>query len=240
MYNNFFMAQYLQNKKGLVQSVFDQVYDQYDLMNDFMSLGIHRLWKKNLLNMINPSPNKKLIDVACGTGDIAKLYLDYVNNPSQITCVDPNKGMIKKGKEKLINYKNLNWIIASAENLPLNDNTFDFYTISFGLRNTKNLKKALNEAYRVLKPGGRYFCLEFSKIQNSSLDIIYKNYSKLIPSIGKMIVGESKPYEYLIKSIENFVNQDELIDLMKNNNFKKCNYRNLSGGIVSIHSGWKI
>ena len=234
------MQQYLQNKKGLVENVFDQVYDQYDLMNDFMSLGIHRIWKKNLLNMMNPSPNQKLIDVACGTGDVAKLFLDYVNEDSQITCVDPNKGMIKKGKEKLYKFKNLKWVLATAEKLPIAKNLFDFYTISFGLRNTKNLQKALNEAHRVLKPGGRYLCLEFSKIQNSNLDIIYKNYSKLIPSIGKLIVGEKKPYEYLIKSIENFVNQDELLDLMEKSNFKNCTYRNLSGGIVSIHSGWKI
>ena len=117
---------------------------------------------------------------------------------------------------------------------------FDFYTISFGLRNTKNLDQALSESYRVLKPGGRYFCLEFSKIQNSSLNFIYKNYSKLIPAIGKLVVGEDEPYKYLTKSIENFVNQDELIDLMEKSGFQKCTYRNLSGGIVSIHSGWKI
>ena len=234
------MQQYLQNKKGLIQNVFDQVYDQYDLMNDFMSLGIHRLWKKSLLNMMNSSPNQRLIDVACGTGDIAKLFLKHVNKSSEITCVDPNKGMIKKGKEKLNNFKNLKWVIASAEKLPVADNMFDFYTISFGLRNTTDLNKAISEAYRVLKPGGRYLCLEFSKIQNAGLNLFYKNYSKLIPSIGKIVVGDAEPYEYLIKSIENFINQDELIDLMKKNRFEKCSYRNYSGGIVSIHSGWKI
>ena len=234
------MQQYLQNKKGLVQNVFDQVYDQYDLMNDFMSLGVHRLWKKDLLNMMNPSSNQKLIDVACGTGDIAKLFLNNVNKKSYVTCVDPNIGMIKKGKEKLKKFNNLNWVLASAEKLPMDINSFDFYTISFGLRNTKDLNRSLSEAYRVLKPGGRYLCLEFSKIENSGLDFIYKKYSKVIPSIGKLIVGENEPYEYLVKSIENFVNQDELIDLMKKNGFQNCTYRNLSGGIVSIHSGWKI
>ena len=234
------MQQYLQNKKGLVQSVFDKVYDKYDLMNDIMSLGVHRSWKKNLINMMNPSINQNLIDVACGTGDIAKLFLKSVNFDSHITCVDPNKGMIEKGKEKLKQYKNLNWVISSAENLPIDENKFDFYTISFGLRNTKNINKSLKEAYRVLKPGGRFLCLEFSKIHNSNLDFLYKTYSKFIPNIGKIIVGEKEPYEYLIQSIENFVNQDELIDLMKQNNFEKCNYRDLSGGIVSIHSGWKI
>ena len=234
------MQQYLQNKKGLVKGVFDQVYSKYDLMNDFMSLGIHRFWKKSLINMMNPSLDKKLIDVACGTGDIGKLFLDSTNINNKITCVDPNKGMINEGKQKLSKYKNIEWIISPAEKLPFANNTFDFYTISFGLRNTKNLNKALSEAYRVLKPGGRYLCLEFSKIQNSNLDLIYKNYSKLIPKIGKFIVGEKKPYEYLIKSIEQFINQDELNELMKKNNFKECSYRNLSGGIVSIHSGWKI
>ena len=234
------MQQYLQNRKGLVKSVFDKVYDRYDLMNDFMSLGIHRFWKKNLLNMMNPSSNQNLVDVASGTGDIAKLFLNNTNELSRVICVDPNKGMIKKGTGKLKKFKNVNWIKGTAEKLPLADNMFDFYTISFGLRNTKDLNKALTEAYRVLKPGGRYFCLEFSKIQNSDLDFIYKNYSKLIPKIGKFIVGEKEPYEYLVKSIANFLNQEELIDLMKKNGFEKNSYRNLSGGIVSIHSGWKL
>ena len=233
------MQQYLQNKSGLVKNVFDQVFDKYDLMNDFMSFGIHRLWKKNLINMMNPSNNQKLVDVGCGTGDIAKIFLNNVKNV-EITCVDPNKGMINKGKEKLKQFKNLNWIIAPAEKLPLAKNSFDFYTISFGLRNTKDLNKSLTEAYRVLKPGGRFLCLEFSKIQNTNLDFLYKNYSKLIPVIGKLIVGEKEPYEYLIQSIEKFINQEELIDLMIKNNFKQCFFRNLSGGIVSIHSGWKV
>ena len=234
------MQQFLQNKNGLVQQVFDRVSDQYDLMNDFMSLGIHRIWKKNLVHMMNPSKNQKIIDVASGTGDIAKNLLKHKDFSYDITCVDPNKKMIQKGKEKLSHLQNINWIIGNAEKLPVKDNLFDFYTISFGLRNTKNLSLALNEAYRVLKPGGRFLCLEFSKIQNTNLNFIYKNYSRLIPIIGKLIVGEKEPYEYLVKSIENFVNQEELINLMEKNNFKNCNYRNLSGGIVSIHSGWKI
>ena len=234
------MQQYLQNKKGLVQNVFNRVYDKYDLMNDFMSLGVHRTWKKNLINVMNPSLNSSLIDVACGTGDIGKLFLDNTKKNKKITCVDPNKGMITKGKEKLKKYKKINWIIAPAEKLPIFDNSFDYYTISFGLRNTQNINKALSEAYRILKPGGRFLCLEFSKIQNSNLNFIYKNYSKLIPIIGNIIVGDKEPYEYLINSIKDFVNQEELISLMEENNFKKCSYRNLSGGIVAIHSGWKF
>jgi demethylmenaquinone methyltransferase/2-methoxy-6-polyprenyl-1,4-benzoquinol methylase len=234
------MQQYLQNKKGLVQGVFDNVSDKYDLMNDFMSLGVHRVWKKDLMSWMNPSIDKTLIDVACGTGDLGKLFLDLTNKNGKIVCIDPNKGMINKGKIKLNSYKNINWVIAPAEKLPIKDNSFDYYTISFGLRNTKDLNRALSEAYRVLKPGGRYLCLEFSKIQNSSLNFIYKNYSKLIPLIGKTIVGQKEPYEYLVKSIEEFINQEELVDLMKKNKFKNCTYRNLSGGIVAIHSGWKI
>ena len=234
------MQQNLQNKKGLVENVFNQVFNKYDLMNDFMSMGVHRYWKKSLINIMSPRKNRKLIDVACGTGDVGKLFLDSTNKNAEITCVDPNKGMISQGKQKLSNYKNVKWFISPAEKLPILDNSFDYYTISFGLRNTKNLNKALSEAYRVLKPGGRYLCLEFSKIQNSNLDFIYKKYSKLIPIIGQFVVGEKEPYEYLSKSIEQFINQDELIELMEKNSFQKCSYRNLSGGIVSIHSGWKI
>ena len=234
------MQQNLQNKKGLVQGVFDSVYNKYDLMNDFMSLGVHRMWKKNLLNWMNPSKNKTLIDVACGTGDLGKLFLNLTDENCKIYCVDPNSGMISKGKEKLKTYKNIDWLIAPAEKLPIKDSSCDYYTISFGLRNTKNLHKTLAEAHRVLKPGGRFLCLEFSKIQNSNLDFIYKNYSKLIPLVGKAVIGKKEPYEYLVKSIEEFINQEELIDLMKKNNFINCSYRNLSGGIVAIHSGWKV
>ena len=234
------MQQYLQNKKGLVQSVFDRVYDKYDLMNDFMSIGVHRIWKRNLINMMNPSPKNNLIDVACGTGDIAKLFLNNTKINSSITCVDPNKSMIEIGKKKLQKYNNIKWLTASAERLPVLNNSYDFYTISFGLRNTKNIDKALSEAYRVLKPGGQFLCLEFSKIQNLNLNFLYKNYSKLIPLIGNIVIGDKKPYEYLIKSIENFISQQELISLMEKSKFKKCSYRNLSGGIVSIHKGWKF
>ena len=234
------MQQNLQQKKGLVKSVFDTVYNKYDLMNDFMSFGVHRYWKKELIRQINPSPNDTLVDVACGTGDIAKLFSDINNSRSKILCVDFNQKMLGEGKKRLKNYKNIKWKLSNAENLELPSNSFDFYTISFGLRNTKNLNKSIKEAYRVLKTGGRFFCLEFSKIQNQNLETLYKNYSKFIPTIGKIIVGESKPYEYLVESIKNFVNQEELIEILKNNKFYKPNYKNLSGGIVSIHSGWKI
>tara|TARA_B100001175_G_scaffold124713_1_gene106215 strand:- start:33 stop:662 length:630 start_codon:yes stop_codon:yes gene_type:complete len=209
-------------------------------MNDLMSLGIHRIWKKDLIQIINPSNGKKLIDVACGTGDIAKLYLEATNRDSRILCVDPNINMIKECKNNLKNFKNIKWKVCSAERINVPDNSFDFYTISFGLRNVKDLNKSLKEAHRVLKSGGRFLCLEFSKIENNNLEFIYKSYSKLIPKIGEIVVGEKKPYEYLVKSIENFISQKQLIEMMKENNFKNCKYRNLSGGIVAIHSGWKI
>ena len=234
------MKQYLQQRKGLVQGVFNKVFDKYDTMNDFMSLGAHRIWKKNLILSLNPSKNKNLIDVACGTGDIAKLYIESTNEEADIMCVDPNINMINSSKKRLDNFKNIKWSLSSAENLKIKSNSYDFYTISFGLRNTKNIKKSLEEAYRVLKPGGKFVCLEFSKIENKNFNMIYKKYSKIIPSIGKFVVGDDKPYEYLVKSIENFINQEELLELMKRSNFQKCKYRNLSGGIVAIHSGWKI
>jgi len=234
------MSQFLQNKKGLVQKVFDKVYDKYDLMNDFMSFGIHRLWKKDLIMMMSPSVNKKLIDVACGTGDIGKLFLDSVKYKGKVFNIDPNKKMIKEGEKKFKYLKNISWKLGRAEKLDFKNNYFDYYTISFGLRNTKNINHSIKEAYRVLKPGGRFLCLEFSKIENSNLNFLYKNYSKLIPEIGKFVVGKKEPYEYLVKSIDKFINQEELIDFMKKNGFKNCSYRNLSGGIVAIHSAWKV
>ena len=234
------MLQNLQNKKGLVQNVFDRVYDKYDLMNDFMSLGIHRAWKKDLIQLMNPNKGKKLIDVGCGTGDIAKIFLDIMGTEEEVLCVDPNTKMLKIGQKKLKKYAKIKWLVSSAENLKVKNNFFDYYTISFGLRNTKNLNKALSEAYRVLKPGGRFLCLEFSKIENSNLDFFYKKYSKIIPLIGKFVVGEKEPYEYLVNSIEKFVNQNELIELLKKNKFENCSYRNLNNGLVAIHSGWKL
>jgi len=234
------MQQKLQNTKNLVSDVFNKVYDKYDLMNDLMSFGVHKSWKKQLIYSMKPRPNKKLLDVACGTGDIAKLFIDATKKRSKVHCVDPNRKMISLGKNKLKNYKNISWKIASAEKLPFKDSQFDYYSISFGLRNTKSLNKSLSEAFRVLKKGGRFFCLEFSKINNNYLDFFYQNYSKFIPVVGEFVVGDKKPYEYLVKSIKDFVDQEELIFLMKKNKFEKCEYTNLNGGIVALHSGWKI
>ena len=230
----------IQDKTKLVNSVFSKVYNKYDLMNDIMSLGIHRIWKDKFIEWMNPSANCSLIDVASGTGDIAKLFSLRNKNLSTITCIEPNEDMFKKGKNNLINFKNIKWIKSSAERLPVKENTYDFYAISYGIRNVSNINKALMEAYRVLKPGGRFMCLEFSKIDNEFINFLYKNYSKAIPSIGKLIVGSSKPYEYLIDSIDTFYNQEELLELIAKNGFANVEYRNLSNGISAIHSGWKI
>ena len=229
-----------QDKTKLVNSVFDKVYKNYDLMNDLMSFGIHRFWKKNLITWMNPQPGNKIIDVASGTGDLAKIISKKNDNQNIIYCIEPNKAMLDTGKEKLKSFRNIKWHLSFAEKLPFKDNSFDFYTISYGIRNVTNINSCLKEAYRVLKPGGRFLCLEFSKVENEILKLLYQKYSKLIPIFGKIIVGSPEPYEYLVNSIEKFYNQNDLLDLLKNNNFSNVQFRNLSSGISAIHSGWKI
>ena len=228
------------DKTKLVNSVFSKVYKKYDLMNDIMSLGIHRIWKKKLIDWMNPQLSDSLIDVASGTGDIAKLFSKKIKNPNRISCVEPNDEMYFAGKANLKNFKNITWHKAKAERLPFKNETFDFYTISYGIRNVSDINVSLKEALRVLKPGGRFMCLEFSKVNNEMINFLYQNYSKTIPIIGKYIVGSSKPYEYLIKSINQFYSQKELVNLMEKNGFSNIEYRNLSNGISAIHSGWKI
>ena len=234
------MDQYLNKNRKLVKSVFDKVYDNYDLMNDLMSFGAHRIWKKRLISLMNPSVNQSLVDVGCGTGDIGKYYSDVTNKNSNVLSVDPNQKMINKGKERLKQYKNIKWQVNSGEFLNVKDETYDFYTISFGIRNTTDIEKTISEAFRVLKKGGRFLCLEFSKIENKNLNFLYKQYSKFLPNIGKFVVGDENPYKYLTNSIDKFLNQEELLRIIKKNNFVNCKYYNLSGGIVAIHSAWKI
>ena len=234
------MKSTIQNKSKLVNSVFSKVYKKYDLMNDIMSLGVHRLWKKKLIDWMNPQLNNSLIDVASGTGDIARLFSQKNNNLNQISCVEPNDKMYFAGKSNLKNFKNIKWYKASAEKLPFKNDTYDFYTISYGIRNVSNINLSLKEALRVLKPGGRFMCLEFSKINNEMINLLYQKYSKIIPFFGKYIVGSSKPYDYLIKSINEFYTQDQMTNLIKKNGFSNVEYRNLSNGISAIHSGWKV
>ena len=234
------MKSTIQDKNKLVNSVFSQVYKKYDLMNDIMSLGVHRVWKEKFIDWMNPQPNTKLIDVASGTGDIANLFFTRSDGTGEVICVEPNKEMLSRGKIKLKKYKSAKWINSSAESIPIEGNTFDYYSISYGIRNVSDINKVLKEAFRVLKPGGRFMCLEFSKIDNEILNFLYKQYSKTIPYIGKFIVGSDKPYKYLIDSIDKFYNQKELLKLIKNNGFSNVEFRNVSNGISAIHSGWKI
>ncbi len=234
------MKNTIQNKTKLVNSVFSKVNRKYDLMNDIMSLGVHRIWKNKFLDWMNPQEGNSLIDVASGTGDIAKMYSKIVKNSSEIYCIEPNEEMLQVGKKNLNKFKNIKWHKAAAEKLPFKSNTFDFYSISYGLRNVTNINLTLKEAFRVIRPGGRFMCLEFSKINNEIVDFFYQNYSKVIPLLGKYIVGSADPYDYLIRSIKSFYNQEELINLIEQNGFSNVEYRNLSNGISAIHSGWKI
>ena len=220
--------------------VFNSVFNKYDIMNDLMSLGIHRLWKKRLIEWMNPKKDDHLIDMAAGTGDIANAFLSRIKNQGYVSCVDPNKLMIEQGRKKLKNLNNIQWHVSSAENLPFKDNIFDIYSVSFGVRNFSDTQKALREAHRVLKSGGRFICLEFSKVENEMLNKVYKTYSKTIPFIGKYIVGDSEPYDYLIKTIDEFYDQESFKKIILDNGFNNVEYRNLSGGIVAIHSAWKI
>jgi demethylmenaquinone methyltransferase/2-methoxy-6-polyprenyl-1,4-benzoquinol methylase len=234
------MKTHLKSDERFVTQVFQDVVDKYDLMNDLMSLGIHRIWKKNFIHWLNPQKNTTLIDVASGTGDIAKLYLNKINYKGRVYCVDENKEMLNLNKKKFNKNDKVKWFCNNAEKLPFKKNYFDYYTISFGIRNVNNIDKALSEAYRVLKPGGRFLCLEFSKVKNEILNKFYKLYSKSIPQIGKFIVGKSQPYEYLINSIEEFYSQEEFFEKIKKQSFVNVSHRNLSGGIVAIHSAWKV
>ena len=229
-----------QSKIKKATKVFNEVFNKYDVMNDIMSFGIHRLWKKRLIDWMNPIKGDYLIDIASGTGDVAKAFMKRTNYLGKVACVEPNKLMINEGKKKLGNIKNINWTRSLAEKLPFKDETFDKYSVSFGIRNFSDINLSLQEAKRVLKVGGRIFCLEFSKIDNEMLSKFYEIYSKSIPIIGKYVVGKSEPYEYLTQTIEEFHSQEELLNIFEKNGFSNVEYRNLSGGIVAIHSGWKI
>ena len=234
------MKTYNSNNERVATQVFKDVFDKYDIMNDLMSFGIHRIWKKKFIDLLNPQNNTKLIDVASGTGDIAKLFLEKTKYKSDVYCLDENKDMLRLCEKRFNQKAKLQWFCNNAEELPFKSNYFDYYTFSFGIRNVDNINRALKEAHRVLKPGGRLLCLEFSKVESETLKKFYKIYSKSIPILGKVILGKSEPYEYLINSIEKFYNQKDFLKIINNNNFVNTSFSNLSGGIVAIHSGWKI
>jgi demethylmenaquinone methyltransferase/2-methoxy-6-polyprenyl-1,4-benzoquinol methylase len=226
-------------KQTLVNNVFNSVADKYDLMNDLTSLGIHRLWKDSLINWLAPQPYQKLADIAGGTGDISMKFLLAGGCSAHI--IDINKEMITKGKLKNNNNNNLSWTIASAENLPMADNSYERASMGFGLRNITNRVLALKEVYRILKPGGRFICLEFSHVENSLLKKIYDIWSfQFMPRIGQKITGDKEAYNYLVESIRQFPSQPELTQMFSEAGFSRVKYRNLSNGIVTLHSGWKL
>ena len=226
-------------KQTLVNNVFNSVADKYDLMNDLTSLGIHRLWKDSLINWLAPQPYQKLADIAGGTGDISMKFLLAGGCSAHI--IDINKEMITKGKLKNNNNNNLSWTIASAENLPMADNSYERASMGFGLRNITNRVLALKEVYRILKPGGRFICLEFSHVENSLLKKIYDIWSfEFMPRIGQKITGDKEAYNYLVESIRQFPSQPELTQMFSEAGFSRVKCRNLSNGIVTLHSGWKL
>ena len=221
------------------QEVFNIVANRYDLMNDVMSVGTHRYWKECMIDWLGPFIGMKIIDVAGGTGDISHRFLKRINGEGKAIVCDPNSSMIEYGKKKNQSNQNIEWVNASAENLPFENETFDAYLVSFGVRNFDNIRKSLDEAHRVLKLGGRFICLEFSKVQNHELSKLYSMYSKMIPVFGKIIVGDEKPYKYLTRTIENFPSQEKFKQMIEESNFSNVEFRNLFNGVVAIHSGWK-
>ena len=230
------------DKAKMVKGVFDNVASQYDLMNDLMSLGIHRLWKSAFIDYLDPHPQMKLIDVGGGTGDIAFKFLN--SGGGHVTVCDINQEMLNVGQDRAINkglLAGIDWINGDAEKLPMLGNTFDAYTTAFYIRNVTNIESALSEAHRVLKPGGHFLCLEFSQVVLPVLKKIYDTYSlNVLPWLGKTIADDEKSYRYLVESIRRFPDQDKLTSMITDAGFKLVNYQNLSGGIATIHSAWRI
>ncbi len=226
-------------KTNLVQGVFTDVAKKYDLMNDIMSLGAHRLWKKELINLMNIQKGEKIIDVGSGTGDIIKLILNN-NLTNNIYSVDLNNEMLKHSKKKFRNSK-VKFIKANAENLNFQNDFFDKYIISFCLRNVTDIKRAIQEAHRILKPGGVFYCLEFSSPEMFIINSLYLSYKKnFIPWIGKKITNNEQAYKYLEESIDLFPDQEKLLKIIKENGFISTNYLNMFNGIVSVHMGYKL
>ncbi|XP_062874352.1 2-methoxy-6-polyprenyl-1,4-benzoquinol methylase, mitochondrial [Trichomycterus rosablanca] len=266
-----------EEKTQRVYKVFESVAQKYDMMNDAMSLGIHRIWKDILLHTMNPQPGLRLLDTAGGTGDISFRFLNYTRSVHErqlrqkaranqtpswqeiasgygsagaalpescaVVC-DINKEMLKVGKERAEKAgitTGLSWVVGNAEELPFNDDQFDVYTIAFGIRNVTHIEQALQEAFRVLKPGGRFMCLEFSKVSNPLLSRLYDAYSfQMIPVLGEVIAGDWKSYQYLVESIRRFPDQETFKEMMEDAGFSRAQYTNLTGGIVALHSGFKL
>ena len=231
-------------KAGRVHGVFTSVASKYDVMNDAMSLGIHRLWKDAMLDWLAPRRGMRLIDVAGGTGDIAFRFLDRVDGAGEVVVFDMTEGMLREGEARAERQGlagRMEWVVGDAMALPFPDASFDAYTISFGIRNVTRVEAALAEAFRVLRPGGRLMVLEFSRVPVDGLRWLYDRYSfNVIPAMGQAITGDRASYQYLVESIRRFPDQETFAAMIRTAGFEQVAYRNLSMGIAALHSGWKI
>jgi demethylmenaquinone methyltransferase / 2-methoxy-6-polyprenyl-1,4-benzoquinol methylase len=230
-------------KAGRVKGVFSSVATKYDVMNDVMSAGVHRIWKDAMMDWLAPRAGQKLLDVAGGTGDIAFRFLKRAGS-GHATVLDLTESMLVEGRKRAEAAKmadSLDWVVGDAMALPFPDNSFDVYTISFGIRNVTRPQEALNEAYRVLRPGGRVMVLEFSQLPNEALQKAYDLYSfNVIPRMGKLVANDSESYQYLVESIRNFPDQETFLGMVRQAGFENAKYRNLTMGVAALHSGWKI
>lgn len=229
-------------KESLVRGVFDNVASRYDIMNDLMSGALHRLWKNDMVGWLAPRAGYRILDVAGGTGDIAFRMLKYAD--CHVTVCDINQHMLEEGRNRAIDKNilhNIDWVCGNAESLPAEDNSFDAYTIAFGIRNVTHIDAALKEAYRVLKPGGRFMCLEFSHLKSDWMQKCYDAYSfHAIPKIGQWVTGNGDPYQYLVESIRQFPKQQDFAAMIADAGFGNVQWRDLTHGVVAIHSGRKL
>jgi demethylmenaquinone methyltransferase/2-methoxy-6-polyprenyl-1,4-benzoquinol methylase len=230
------------DKKPLVRAVFDSVAPRYDIMNDLMSLGVHRIWKRIFATRMRPTPARRLLDLASGTGDVAAHWRALGGGP--VLATDINEAMLSHGRDRAIRAglaAEYAYVVADAEALPLPDRCVDVVSMAFGLRNCTDRAAVLREARRVLKPGGRFFCLEFSRLQIAVLTGLYDRWSfKVLPRVGQAVAGDAESYRYLAESIRTFPDQETLADLMTGAGLARVTWENLSGGVVAIHSGWRL
>ncbi len=230
-------------KAGMVRNLFTDVANKYDIMNDVMSGGIHRIWKEAMMDWLAPRAGQRLLDVAGGTGDVSFKFLNRAGHGHATVC-DITESMLVEGRKRAEAAQladSLDWVVGDAMALPFDDNSFDVYTISFGIRNVTRPQDALAEAYRVLRPGGRLMVLEFSQLPNPMMQKAYDLYSfNIIPRMGQIIANDRDSYQYLVESIRNFPDQDTFLEMVKDAGFEQAKYRNLTMGIAALHSGWKI